>query len=128
MLKNKKKIFKRIFNLIIILMFALTLTNVFALNTTDIKNGATNFINDAKSSDFNGQIAPTMTTLADLMMGIGVMVLIITGLMIAIKTMSDGAYGKAQLKEALTPYFIGCIVIISGWTIWKIVVSVMQNL
>lgn len=125
----KKNVLK-IINLIIIMILILTIfsfTNVYAgtLNTSDIKSGADSFISKATSGNYDSQIAPTIKTLADLMMGIAVIVLIITGLIIAIKTMTDGSYGKAQLKESLTPYVIGCIVIISAWSIWKIAIGIL---
>lgn len=120
-----KKNIKKIFNLIIIINIILSFTSVYALGTS-IKNGADSFIGIATSNDYNAIISPTITQIANIVMGIGVIVLIITGLIIAMKTMSDGATGKAQLKESLTPYFIGCIVIIAAWTIWKIVVQILQ--
>lgn len=116
---------KIVVNLIIIINILFSFTSVYALGT-DIIGGGNNFISQATASDYNGDIAPTITALADLIMGIGIIVLIVTGLIIAMKTMSDGATGRAQLKESLTPYFIGCIVIISAWTIWKIVVGILQ--
>ena len=122
-----KKNVKKIINLILLFTIIFSFTNIYAFNTGDVKDGATNFLSQATSAgSYDATIAPTISGIADLVMGIGVIALIVTGLIIAMKTMSDGATGRAQLKESLTPYFIGCIVIIAGWSIWKIIVEILQ--
>ena len=39
----------------------------------------------------------------------------------------EGTSGKAEAKKALVPYAIGCAVVFGSFTIWKIVVTVLQG-
>ena len=34
---------------------------------------------------------------------------------------------RAKVKEVLIPYIAGCIVIFGAFTIWKIIVTILQN-
>lgn len=45
------------------------------------------------------------------------------GLVIGIQFIVGSVDEKAKIKETLVPYVIGCIVIFSAFTIWKIVVE-----
>ena len=52
---------------------------------------------------------------------------IIAGIL-GIKFMIGSAEEKAQIKDALIPFVIGCIVIFGAFGIWKIFVTMGKNL
>ena len=62
-----------------------------------------------------------------LLMSIGIVVMLLVGTIIGIKFMVASAEDKAKVKEALVPYVIGCAVIFGAFTIWSIVVNLLQN-
>ena len=35
---------------------------------------------------------------------------------------------KAEIKTMLIPYIIGCVVVFGAFTIWKIVVDILQSM
>lgn len=51
----------------------------------------------------------------------------IVGIIIGIQFMVASAEDKAKVKEALVPYVIGCVVIFGAFTIWSVVVNIMQK-
>ena len=58
---------------------------------------------------------------------IGIIVAVIVGMVLGIKFMVGGAEEKANIKEVLVPYVVGCIVIFGAFAIWKLVVTILSN-
>ena len=42
--------------------------------------------------------------------------------------MIASAEDKAEIKEALVPYILGCVLIFGAFAIWKIVITILNNL
>ena len=42
--------------------------------------------------------------------------------------MMSGAEGKAQIKELLVPYIVGCIVVFGAFAIWKLLVTILSGM
>ena len=57
---------------------------------------------------------------------IGVAVAVIIGGLIGIKLMTGSAEQKAEAKQYLMPYIIGCIIVFGAFGIWQLVVNVLQ--
>ena len=57
----------------------------------------------------------------------GVIVAICAGIIIAIRAMTDGANGKADLKQSLTPYIIGVAVLLGAYGIWVAIVETLKT-
>lgn len=47
---------------------------------------------------------------------------------LGIRYMLGSAEGKAEIKNSLVPFIIGCIVVFGSFTIWKIVILMTENL
>ena len=58
---------------------------------------------------------------------IGIVIAVIVGMVLGIKFMVGGAEEKANIKEVLVPYVVGCIVIFGAFAIWKLVVTILSN-
>ena len=56
-----------------------------------------------------------------LILVIGICVAVITISILGIKFMLGSIEEKAQVKEALIPFVIGCVVVFGAFGIWKIV-------
>lgn len=73
-------------------------------------------LKDANSFIFNSLLA------------IGIIITVFWGGFIGIKFMYASAEDKADVKQALVPYIIGCIVIYGGFAIWKLVITVLDSM
>lgn len=125
-----KKILKKV-GLILILMCLLTVSCFqfsYAKDTVDsIISGADDFISSGLSSDINQEeLKETSDFLYNLLLGVGIIVAVIVGVIIGIKYMIGSVDEKAELKQTLFAYLVGCVVVFGAFGIWKIAVSVLQ--
>ncbi|MBE5821881.1 MAG: hypothetical protein E7311_04760 [Clostridiales bacterium] len=121
---------------IMILLITIVINIPFAYATGDFSagdaiGGAEDFISDgesqAASANVDDKIDDTIKGIVSAGLGIGTIVAICTGIVIAIKNMTDGAVGKKELKESLTPYIIACVLLFGAFTVWSAVVEIMEN-
>ena len=54
----------------------------------------------------------------------GIIIAVLVGAVLGIKIMVASVEEQAKIKELMVPYIVGCIVIFSAFTIWKIVVTI----
>ena len=64
----------------------------------------------------------------NILLTIGIFVAVVVGGIIGIKLMTSSAEGKAEAKALLIPYVVGCVVVFGGFGIWKLVVTLLQNI
>ncbi len=57
----------------------------------------------------------------------GMIIAVIIGIFIGIRMMLGSIEEKAQYKEYLIPYVVGCVIIFGAFGIWKLVVTIMQS-
>ncbi len=67
-------------------------------------------------------------TIYNILLVVGIVVAVIAGLIMGIKFIMGGIEEKAEIKNMLIPYIIGCIVVFGAFTIWKIVVELLQSM
>ena len=92
---------------------------------TDADNFVKSGDNDkVKSSDLQN-LSGIIYNIA-LQIGIGVAV--IAGLALGIQFMLSSVEGKADVKKGLKVYAIGCVVVFGSFGIWKLVVTLMQQI
>lgn len=83
--------------------------------------------------DSNDKIRPEnlkklSDTLYSILVSVGVVIAVIVGLVLGIKFIMGGIEEKAELKAMIIPYIIGCVVLFGSFTIWKIVVNILQSM
>ena len=61
-------------------------------------------------------------------LAIGMVIAVIVGTYLGIKFMVSPLEEKAKVKETLTVYGVGCAVLFGGFTIWKVVVTVLESM
>lgn len=59
---------------------------------------------------------------------VGMIITVVVGLILGITFMIASANDKAEVKQALVPYLIGCVVIYGAFGIWDIIVKTFDNI
>lgn len=93
-------------------------------------DGAASFIEDGsevKSPLSTDNLKETSDILYNMLLIIGIIIAVIVGLFLAMKIMMGSIGEKAEYKQMLIPYVAGCIVIFGAFTIWKIIVDLLNQ-
>ena len=123
------KICKKIIAIIIIVTIMNILYPVTSSAIRDIFSSSSNFINNADTTRLeNMQTGETTlqgisSLIYNMLLAIAIVLAVIIGAILGIKFMVGGLEEKANIKEALVPYIIGCIIVFGAFTIWSIVMS-----
>lgn len=67
-------------------------------------------------------------TIYNILLTVGVVVAVAVGGIIGIKLMTASASEKADVKQYILPYVIGCIVVFGAFGLWKLVVTILQGI
>ena len=93
----------------------------------DILSDSENFVENGDASVINqNRLENISGTFYNIFFTVGVAVAVITGMVIGIKYMTGSVEEKANYKQRLVPYLIGCIVVFGGFGIWKLIVSIVS--
>ena len=68
-----------------------------------------------------------MTELAGFLWGVGIFVAVIVGAIIGIKYMLGSVQEKAEHKNLLVPYVVGCTIIFGALTIWSVLINLLDG-
>lgn len=132
--------------IILILLFSIT-SNSYARPTDEYDRRDTQsvsthtageIITEAKGfiekgeSQANDKISDTsMKSLSDtiynILLVVGIVIAVIVGLMLGIKFIMGSIEEKAEVKNMVVPYIIGCVVLFGAFTIWQIIVELLQS-
>ena len=127
MKKNVKKI---IFILIVLILLFSVNTKVFAWDGV-IKDGQ-GFIQAGEKSGQAGIDKEALKNLSgylyNILLTAGVIIAVIVATVLGVQFMIGGAEGQAKVKEMLIPFVIGCIVVFGGFGLWKIAVTIGNQL
>lgn len=97
----------------------------------DIINDGDKFLETAQSSGQVINIRALQSFSGDIynyIFAIGMVIAVIVGTFLGIKFMVSPLDKKANIKETLIVYGVGCAVLFGGYTIWKVVVTVLESL
>lgn len=93
----------------------------------DIFKGADDFVSKGKVQVDEDKLEDASASIYYILLYIGIAAASIIGVVLGIKFMSASAEDKAKVKEQLIPYVIGCVIVFGAFAIWKLVVTVMNN-
>lgn len=97
---------------------------------SDIITGADSFIgaadDDVKIDDT--KLKGTSNLIYQILTVLGISIAVIIAGILGIKFMIGSVEEKAQVKDQLVPFIIGCIVIFGAFTIWEVVVNVGNSM
>ncbi len=133
---------KSIKNLIIISLIIMinavfcNISTVQAGGLSDVITGGDGFISageNANSLTFDkdileNKLQDTSSYVYNILLFIGMAVALIIAGILGIKFMIGSTEEKAQIKDALVPFVIGCVVIFGAFGIWKIFVTIGNSL
>lgn len=126
-MKNSRKIL-----IMTILVFFILSSTVFALG--DIFKDGKDFIDDGKTTaETNKDTIDTSelqagsNTIYNIFLAIGTGVAIIVGAVLGIQFMTAGIDKKIEVKQALFPYFISCVILFGAFGIWKLAVTILKS-
>lgn len=95
----------------------------------DMMGDADKFINSAGEAAISAtSLQKFSQTYYNILLTVGIVVAAIVGSILGIKFMMSGAEGKAQIKELLVPYIVGCIVVFGAFAIWKLLVTILSGM
>ena len=99
---------------------------------SNILNQGSNFLSDGQTESTDeldsGKINETSSAIYNLLLGVAIVLTVIIGGILGIKFMIASAEDKAEIKKAMIPYILGCVVVFGAFTIWKIAVNVLQTI
>lgn len=137
-MRMKKSVKKLILIFLIIMINAVfcNINIVQAGGLSDVITGGDGFISageNANSLTFDkdileNKLQETSSYVYNILLFIGMAVALIIAGILGIKFMIGSTEEKAQIKDALVPFVIGCVVIFGAFGIWKIFVTIGNGL
>lgn len=122
-----KKVLKKIILILIILMLLFSINSkVFAWS--EIVSDGQSFINQGESKIDNADLQNASGYLYNILLATGVVIAVIVATVLGVQFIIGGAEGQAKVKEMMLPYIVGCIIVFGGFGLWKIAVTVGDNL
>ena len=124
---------KGLFLISTILIVFITIFNVnicYASDVSDVITGADSFINAAdlsKKTD-ESKLIDTSNMIYKILTVLGISMAVIISGILGIKFMIGSVEEKAQVKDQLVPFVIGCIVIFGAFSIWKVAVNLGNSM
>lgn len=114
--------------LIIMTSFVLS-SNIFAVD--DIFSKADDWIATGKANAGRtldtSELTDTSNLIYNIFFAIGIAVAVIVGAILGIQFMTAGVDKKVEVKKALVPYIVSCIIIFGSFGIWKLTVQVLKS-
>ncbi len=101
----------------------------------EILSEAQAFVSNLKDNDGNlstvivgGALINTSKTINNILMTLSIIISVILGAFIGIKTMISSVEEKAEIKESLIPYLIGAMICFGAFSIWNVTVTLLESI
>lgn len=109
-----------------------TTNYTYANSISDALAGADAFIkegeNQASEAMDTEKINEASSVIYNILLTVGMAAAIIIGVVLGIQFITSGVDEQANIKQALIPYIVGCVVVFGSFGIWKIAVTLMKNI
>lgn len=97
-----------------------------------ITSGGDKFVQDGYSKSSSSMINDTVinkitSPIYNILLAIGIGVALIFATLLGIKFVTGSVEEKANVKDQLLPFGVGCIVVFGAFAIWKIVVTIVNT-
>lgn len=97
----------------------------------DVIKGGDDFISEGQRGDTSidkEQLQNASSAIYNVLLIVGIIAAVLVSGILGIKFMLGSVEEKAEVKAALIPFVIGCIVVFGAFGIWKIVVTIGNRL
>lgn len=122
---------KKIKILFLIIIAILLIQNTcLATDSDSIISSAKNFVQSDSGGSMpfdEDDVGDLSDTLYNILLPVGIAIAFIVSAILGIKLIAGSVEEQAKTKEMLMPFGIGCAVIFGAFTIWKIVVNILQS-
>lgn len=123
---------KTIFIICLIILILLSICNItYATTMDDIISGGDDFIGAGQLGSGIGLSWEGITQASDLIYNtlllLGVAIAVIVAAFLGIKFITGSVEEKADIKQSLIPFIIGCVVIFGAFGIWKLVTGILED-
>ena len=122
-----KKVISIILLLVIVLStitqisYATTLSGMMGQSDNFLKAANEEKIGEDKLQDLSGSIY-------NILLVIAIIASVIVGIVLGVQfILASGAEGKADVKQAMLPYFVGMVVVFGSFGIWKLIVLILNS-
>lgn len=126
-----KKTILKIFLIFISMILIGNVTNTYASSLLgEAMSGANNFISSSKEDIGidDSKLKATSSDIYNVLLMISFVVVAIVGISLGIKYMMSGVEEKADIKQSLIIFFIGCLVVYGAFGIWKVLVTFLNTI
>jgi len=121
-----------IISLIVIINIMFSCINmVQAAGIGDVITGGDNFMQAGNSGEIgidHSKLQDTSKTINNILIIVGMCVAVVISSVLGIKFMLGSVDEKAQVKDALVPFVIGCMVVFGAFGIWRIFINIGYKL
>lgn len=127
-MKNKN-ITKIISIFILLNLFISCMPNIVSasFSLTDVINNAKDFPGSGNNIQFSKE-KELQATIYNILFTVGVIVAVIGTSILGIQFITSAPEGRAEVKQRMIPFVIGCIIVFAGFTIWKFAVNFVQGI
>ena len=94
----------------------------------EIVSQGDSFVSKGKILIDQDKLNASQSQIFNILLAIGIVLTVIVGGYLGIKLMMASAEDKAKIKEMMIPYVLGCVVIYGAFGIWKIVITVLDQI
>ena len=116
--------------MIINIMF-LNINIVQAAGIGDVITGGDNFIEAGNNGAIvidESKLQETSKTINNILIIVGMCTAVVISAVLGIKFMIGSVEEKAQIKDALVPFIVGCMVVFGAFGIWRIFINIGYKL
>lgn len=128
----KTKSFIVIILIIVINIIFFNINEVQAVGISDVIKGGDDFIASGENDTFSAidetELKSASDVIYNILVIIGMCVAVIISAILGIKFMIGSVEEKAQIKDALVPFIIGCIIVFGAFGFWKIAVNLFSGI
>lgn len=126
----KTKVLMIITLMIVINMLFFNINRVQASGISDVVKGGDDFLDAGQSGEISidtTKLKSTSNMLYNILLISGICIAVIISGILGIKFMIGSVEEKAQVKDALIPFIIGCVIVFGAFGFWKIFVTIGNN-
>lgn len=129
-MRIKKIIFIVSIEILLIVIQSIFIPNISQANNgiDDVIKSGDEFINGGNILINKQELNEKQSFIYNSLFSVGVVLTVVIGGFLGIKFMLASAEDKAEIKQMLIPYVVGCIVIYGAFGIWKLIITILDQM